>query len=95
MLDGVVVEWKGFDVLTIDKFWIMPATPNFDENEKIPYITSKKIKGSNINFNKVKYISEIDYMNLSRNRPIIEDDILISMIGTIGEVARVKKVPSS
>jgi len=85
------VEWKTLGDLTIDKFWIMPATPKFDENEDIPYITSKNIRGGHIYFNKVKYISRQDYLNLSRNRPILAGDFLISMIGTIGEVARVKQ----
>ena len=91
LLDGVDVEWKDLATLTKDRFWIMPATPKFDENEKIPYITSKNIRGGNIDFEKTKRISQSDYLNLSRNRPILSGDILISMIGTIGEVARVKK----
>jgi type I restriction enzyme S subunit len=90
LLDGAEVEWKALDDLVTDKFWIMPATPKFDESEKIPYITSKNIKGGNINFQKAKFISHEDYLNLTRNRPILAGDILISMIGTIGEVARVK-----
>jgi len=85
------VEWKALGDLTIDKFWIMPATPKFNENESVPYITSKNIRGGHIYFKKVKFISRQDYLNLSRNRPIIAGDFLISMIGTIGEVARVKE----
>ena len=42
------------------------------------------------NFEKVKFISRSDYLKISRNRPILAGDFLISMIGTIGEVARVK-----
>jgi type I restriction enzyme S subunit len=85
------VEWKPLSSLTIDKFWIMPATPKFNDTENIPYITSKNIGGGNIDFNKVKFISHADYLNLSRNRPILAGDFLISMIGTIGEIARVKQ----
>ena len=88
---GDDVEFRAIENLTKDKFWIMPATPKFNASEKTPYITSKNIRGGNIDFTKVKYISRSDYLNLSRNRPILEGDILISMIGTIGEVARVKK----
>ncbi|EMJ94100.1 type I restriction modification DNA specificity domain protein [Leptospira kirschneri str. JB] len=91
LLDGAKVEWKQLGDLTIDKFWIMPATPKFNENEEIPYITSKNIQGGNITFENTKFISHSDYLNLSRNRPILAGDILISMIGTIGEVARVKE----
>ncbi|EPT7427215.1 restriction endonuclease subunit S [Vibrio cholerae] len=85
------VEWKTLGDLTTDKFWIMPATPKFDENEDVPYITSKNIRGGDIFFDKVKFISRDDFNNLSRNRPILAGDFLISMIGTIGEIARVKK----
>jgi type I restriction enzyme S subunit len=85
------VEWKTLGDLTIDRFWIMPATPKFDENEVVPYITSKNIKGGHIDFNKVKFISRQDYINLTRNRPILAGDFLISMIGTIGEIALVKE----
>lgn len=90
LLDGVDIEWKSIEEIIVDKFWIMPATPKFNEDEEIPYITSKNIRGGNINFDKVKFISRSDYLELSRNRPILVGDILISMIGTIGEVARVK-----
>ena len=90
LLDGVEVEWKTVEEIIVDKFWIMPATPKFNEDEEIPYITSKNIRGGHINFEKVKFISRSDYLKISRNRPILAGDFLISMIGTIGEVARVK-----
>lgn len=84
------VERKTLADLLTDKFWIMPATPKFDENGEIPYVTSKNISGGHINFEKVKYISRGDFLTISKNRPIMKGDFLISMIGTIGEVARVK-----
>ena len=91
LLDGVEVEWKPLYQLVVDKFWIMPATPKFNEAETVPYITSKNIKGGHINFDKTKFISREDYIELCRNRPILVGDFLISMIGTIGEVAVVKE----
>jgi type I restriction enzyme S subunit len=91
LLDGIEVEWKLLEQLVVDKFWIMPATPKFNEGETIPYITSKNIKGGHISFDKTKFISREDYIELSRNRPILAGDFLISMIGTIGEVAVVKE----
>ncbi len=90
LLDGVEVEWKSIEEITTDRFWIMPSTPKFSECGEIPYITSKNIRNGHINFDKTKLISRSDYLNLSRNRAILKGDILISMIGTIGEVARVK-----
>lgn len=71
-----------------DDFWIMPATPEY-KAEGIPYITSKNIKNGVIDFGNVNYISEEDYESISKNRPIKIGDILISMIGTLGETAEV------
>ena len=89
--DGANVEWLPLVSLLQDRFWIMPSTPEFIENGEVPYITSKNIKGGYISFEKSKYISKEDYIKLSKNRPILSGDILISMIGTIGEVAEVKE----
>ena len=84
------VEWKTLEEVLVDKFWIMPATPKFDDNGEIPYVTSKNISGGNIDFERVKHISRDDFLRISKNRPILKGDFLISMIGTIGEIARVK-----
>lgn len=70
-------------------FWLMPATPKFKYSGVI-YITSKNLKNGVIDFADVKYISESDYEKVSANRPIYSGDILISMIGTIGQVAVVE-----
>ena len=77
------------DVLTED-FWIMPATPKYTESG-VPYITSKNIKNGIIDFTKINYISKESYDSISKNRPILVGDILISMIGTLGETAEVKE----
>ena len=76
--------------LCLNSFWIMPQTPKYID-KGIPYITSKNIKNGCVNFDRISYISEDDYNKISKNREIIENDFLISMIGTIGEVAIVKK----
>ena len=73
-----------------DDFWIMPATPKYIDNG-IPYITSKNIKNGKIDYSNINYISKEDYENISKNRPIKVNDILISMIGTIGETAVVSE----
>ena len=77
------------DIL-LDDFWIMPATPEYLE-VGVPYITSKNIKNGKIDFSKANYISQEAYETISKNRPILEGDILISMIGTLGETAEVTK----
>lgn len=64
----------------------MPQTPNYIE-EGIPYITSKNVKNRQISFEDINYISETDYEIISKNRSIQTNDLLITMIGTIGESA--------
>lgn len=72
------------DILT-SSFWLMPATPKYKDSGVI-YITSKNLKNREISFEDVKYISEEDYEKISKNRPVIVGDVLIGMIGTIGQV---------
>lgn len=83
-----------YDLVDIcdDYFWIMPQTPEYVLDSEVPYITSKNIKNGKIDFAKVNYIPYEVYKTLSSNREIREGDLLISMIGTIGEVAIVKQV---
>lgn len=68
-------------------FWLMPATPKYVENGSVPYITSKNIKNRQIDFDNVKYITEEAFKSISANRPTSVGDILISMIGTLGQTA--------
>ena len=68
-------------------FWLMPATPEFIVDGEVPYITSKNIKNRTIDFDNVKYISREAYKSISANRPTQKGDILISMIGTLGQTA--------
>jgi type I restriction enzyme, S subunit len=84
------IDVKRISDIVISKFWIMPATPKYINEEGVPYITSKNIRKGEINFDNVKNISKDDYLYVSKNREIQRDDILVSMIGTLGEVARVK-----
>jgi type I restriction enzyme S subunit len=69
----------------------MPSTPVYDESESIAYITSKNLSKGSIDYKGSKKISKESYVEITKNRPIKEDDLLIGMIGTIGEIARVKK----
>jgi len=68
-------------------FWLMPATPEFIVDGEVPYITSKNIKNRTIDFDNVKYISRDAYKSISANRPTQKGDILVSMIGTLGQTA--------
>ena len=85
------VEYKNIKDICIENFWVMPSTPKYQDNG-VPYITSKNIRNGKVLFSNIKYITENDYKVISNNRLIKEDDFLISMIGTIGEVGIVKNI---
>jgi type I restriction enzyme S subunit len=84
------VNWSTVQDVCADKFWLMPATPKFEINGEIPYVTSKNLSDGSIDFNSKKMISHESYRKISKNRTIAPGDILIGMIGTIGEVGYVQ-----
>lgn len=84
------VEYRKIKQICIDNFWVMPSTPVYQQ-EGIPYITSKNIRNGKVSFEDIKYIAKEDFDNICNNRAIKENDFLISMIGTVGEVGIVKK----
>jgi type I restriction enzyme S subunit len=66
-------------------------TPKYVENNGIPLITSKNLKGNKIDFQKVSYISQEDHIEVSKRSKVEEGDILFAMIGTIGNPVVVRK----
>lgn len=60
-------------------------TPQYHENG-IPLVTSKNLLSSGLSFGNVKYISEKDHLEISKRSGVNKGDILIAMIGTIGNV---------
>ncbi|MHA1169426.1 MAG: restriction endonuclease subunit S [Candidatus Hodarchaeales archaeon] len=61
------------------------------KNTGIPLITSKNLKGNNIDFHNVNYISEEDHVKISKRSAVDDGDVLFAMIGTIGNPVVVKK----
>ena len=57
-------------------------------------ITSKNIKDSEIDYNNASYISEQDYNKINERSLVEVNDILYSMIGTVGLVHRVSQKPN-
>lgn len=53
-------------------------------------VTSKYIKNNKIDFSNAPYISRADYEKINMRSKVEVNDILVSMIGTVGEVAMVK-----
>ncbi|ACO85550.1 restriction endonuclease subunit S [Clostridium botulinum] len=54
------------------------------QSKGYPLVTSKNIKGNKIDFNNVNFISEEDYNKINMRSAVHNGDILMPMIGTIG-----------
>ena len=59
------------------------SNPRYIENG-IPLVTSKNIKKDGINFENINFISEEDYNNINKRSKVDNGDIIMPMIGTIG-----------
>ncbi len=64
-------------------------SPKYVE-EGIPLVTSKNLKDGEIDFNKIKYIKNEDYINIKKRSGVSLGDVLMAMIGTIGNATIVK-----
>lgn len=68
-------------------------SPKYIE-EGFPLITSKNIKNGRIDFENVNYISSEDYIKINQRSKVDVGDILMPMIGTIGNPVVVQDEPS-
>lgn len=59
--------------------------------EGIPLVTSKNLKQGTIDFDNVKYISHLDAKKINNRSEVVNDDILLAMIGSIGNPVLVRK----
>lgn len=64
-------------------------TPKYvdESDETYPLITSKDIKNNEITFNEAKYISKEDYLAINKRSDVKKNDIIMPMIGTVGNPA--------
>ena len=58
-----------------------------------PFITSKNVKDGFINFEDIQYVSDKDYEEINKRSKVDKNDILMGMIGTIGNIALVRETP--
>lgn len=68
------------------------ASPKYVEYGH-PFITSKNVKDGDIDFSDVQYISDYDFHEINKRSKVDINDILMGMIGTIGNLALVKTEP--
>ena len=59
----------------------------------IKLVTSKNIVGGSLDLTSAYFISELDARNINKRSQVHINDILLSMIGTVGEVALIEKEP--
>src|SRR5699024_5518615 len=67
-------------------------SPKYQEKGH-PFITSKNVANGYINYQDVQYISTEDFNNINKRSKVDKNDILMGMIGTIGNIALVREEP--
>lgn len=68
------------------------ASPQYQQNG-FPLVTSKNVKNGYINYDDVQYISKIDFDEINNRSKVDVNDILMGMIGTIGNIALIRQTP--
>jgi len=90
----VVEADKGWELLTInDLIEVKDGTHDSPKQTDCGFklITSKHLKPEGIDFSNAYYISEDDYESVNKRSKVEKNDILISMIGTLGLIHFVKE----
>lgn len=59
-----------------------------------PFITSKNVGGGYINYDDIQFISDEDFEEINKRSKVDKNDILMGMIGTIGNIALVRESPN-
>jgi type I restriction enzyme, S subunit len=67
-------------------------SPQYVE-EGYPLVTSKNLKNGKIDLSKIKYISEKDYQDINKRSGVDVGDVLMAMIGTIGNPVEIIEPP--
>lgn len=58
-----------------------------------PFITSKNVSNGFIDYNDIQYVTDEDYDAINKRSKVDVHDILMGMIGTIGNLALIRKEP--
>ncbi|KKR87271.1 MAG: Type I restriction modification DNA specificity domain protein [Candidatus Uhrbacteria bacterium GW2011_GWC2_41_11] len=78
-----------------DVYDVRDGTHDSPKYQKVGYalITSKNLKRDELDYQKIKYISEKDYDKINERSKVHKGDILFAMIGTIGSPVVIKTEP--
>ncbi|SEH05078.1 restriction endonuclease subunit S [Candidatus Venteria ishoeyi] len=68
-------------------------SPKYISNSNHPLVTSKNLKGGDLDLSNVKYISKNDFNEINKRSKVDIGDVLFAMIGTIGNPVVIKKEP--
>ena len=63
-------------------------------NDGHPLITSKNVGSGYINYENVNYVSRTDFEQINKRSKVDVNDILMGMIGTIGNLALIREEPN-
>jgi len=88
---------KGWEIKTLGKvFDVRDGTHDSPKyiDDGYPLITSKNLKNGLITYNKIKFISESDYININKRSKVDIGDVLFAMIGTIGNPVEIIETPN-
>ena len=58
-----------------------------------PFVTSKNVKNGYITYDDIQYISDEDFAEINKRSKVDVNDILMGMIGTIGNMALIRTEP--
>lgn len=83
---GAREDWE--EVVITDFFEVRDGTHDSPKQRSFgkPLITSKHLSANKINIENAYFISEEDFENINKRSKVDENDILFSMIGTIGSI---------
>ena len=59
-----------------------------------PFVTSKNVKNGYITYDDIQYISDEDFAEINKRSKVDVNDILMGMIGTIGNMALIRTEPN-
>lgn len=97
MFGDPVTNPKGFDVKPLSSLCdVRDGTHDSPKytNEGYPLVTSKNLRDGNIDLSDVNYISEKDYDDINKRSKVETGDLIMPMIGTIGNPVRVDVKPN-
>lgn len=66
------------------------SSPQYHQNG-FPLVTSKNVKNGYINYDDVQFISKNDFDEINKRSKVDINDILMGMIGTIGNIALIRE----